>query len=283
MNEPMTEELDSGAEPNTNTQTPEGDDQGSSGAWYDKLNDPDLRGNATLKRFKTEEDAFKAHLELQKTLGADRVVWPKDENDTEGWAEVHKRLGVPESADEYNLGAVDTAEGLPEFDKGDFQARMKSANVPKAMAEKLWGEFTGMMNGIANTNSEQYQSQVKDAKANLMNEWGDAYDTNVRRGQSVIDNFSDNKADNDFLTQALASDPRGIAFLSKIGKQFSESSIEGFQDKKSFTLSPKEAEGELRKLKSSPDYRSDDARVRGQAVDRANDLLALVMAGRGNR
>ena len=86
------------------------------GHWTDGLENADLKNNPTLKKYESQEEANRGHLKLQESFGMEKQVWPKDENDTERWAEVNKRLGVPEKADGYGLKAISNPEGVELFE-----------------------------------------------------------------------------------------------------------------------------------------------------------------------
>lgn len=255
-------------------------DQSQNKAWYSGL-PADLANNPTVQKYKSAEDQVKGHLELVSKLGSDRVAWPKDANDKAGWAEVNKRLGVPEKAEGYKLPNVDMPKelGIPAFDKNTFGQMMKDINATPAQAAKLWENYTGSLIKGFNSANETYQKQVEGAKAALQQEWGEAYQTKIQRGQQVIDAFSSDAEQRDAITAMLAKEPGGLKFLASIGDKMAESSIGGFQDKKAFTLTPDEAKLELSRLKANPDYRSDSDRVRGPLVERANDLMKLAYGG----
>ncbi|MET0659134.1 MAG: hypothetical protein ABW110_13365, partial [Steroidobacteraceae bacterium] len=69
------------------------------------------------KGFKSVEDVFNWGINAEKLIGLDRagrtVVLPKDEADVEGRKAYYAKIGVPESADKYELP-------LPEGDDGSF-------------------------------------------------------------------------------------------------------------------------------------------------------------------
>lgn len=254
----------------------DGGDGGDQGNWYDKLG-PDLANNPTLQKYKSAEEAHKGHLELQKTLGSDRVPWPKDANDQAAWAEVNKRLGVPEKSDGYNLAHVKAPEGVgvEHFDRFAFQEKMHANNVRPETATALWKEHTDMLSASVAAAQEQFKTEVNNAKAKMQEQWGEAYETKIQRGQQVIDNFSNDQKQADIITASLAKDPNGMEFLAKIGDLMAESSIGGFQDKQSFTMTPKEARMELDKIMASPEYQSDNEKIRGPLVERTLELRAM--------
>jgi len=147
------------------------------GNWYDGLS-PDLKNNPTVQKYSNNEEQIKGHLALQKTLGTDRVAIPKDANDTDAWAKINGIRGVPDNAEGYKLNAVKAPEGMDkEFDRFAFQEQMKEINASPAQAQKMWENHTSMLTNGAAAASEQFKSQVEDAKAVMMQEHGEAYES----------------------------------------------------------------------------------------------------------
>jgi hypothetical protein len=249
------------------------------GNWRDSLSDPDLRNNPTLGKYKSQEEAHRGHLKLQESFGMDKVVWPKDENDTERWAEVNKRLGVPESAEGYNLEALANPEGVQLFDRADFQQKMKEAGATQKVAQNLWRVYTDQMKSAYTEANEQFQANLNNNKAALMAKYGEAYESKIQNIQRLIDTFATTEDQKNFMTSQITQDPMGSEFMIGIAEQFVESSIAGFQHKETFTLSPQEARDQLAALKAGPDYNSDNERIRQPAIDRANELMRMANPG----
>lgn len=271
----------------------EGDTSGSEGDQnHDEGNDNwrsglsvDLQNNPTLQKYNSAEDAHKAHLELQSKLGSDRVAWPKDSSDEAGWGEIDKRRGVPEKSEGYGLDAVNAPKGsgLETFDRMSFQEQMKAINASPAQAQAAWKNYTDMQIASHVASDAAFKEAVEANKAGLMQEWGEAYESNIQRGNAVIENFSATQEEKDYLTATFAKDPGGSKFLAKIGGLMAESSIGGFQEKKNFTLTPEEARIELDQIKANTDYMSDDDRVRIPLVNRSNDLMKMLNPGKPQR
>lgn len=256
------------------------DDGNEANNWTDNFSDADLRNNPTLNKYESQEAANRGHLELQKSMGMDKVAWPKDDNDSTRWAEVNKRLGVPELKDGYDLKDVANPEGVQLFDKLKFQEMMHESGATQKTAAKLWNGYTDGSKAGYDQAQKKFQDNVDANKAALMSEWGSAYEGNIEMGQRVIDTLSDSQEQNDFLTAQIAQSPHGSKFLAKIGKSFSESSIGGFQENANFTLSPKESQAELDRIKASPDYQSSDDRIRQPLIDRVLELRKMANPGR---
>lgn len=256
-----------------------GDDQNTTN-WYDSLENADLKNNPTLQKYDSAEAAHKGHLELAKSFGKDKVTWPTDENDATGWADINKRLGVPESAEGYDLKAVGNPEGVDLLNRVKFQEDMLAAGASKKVANAAWDNYSNQMKIGYSDAQAKFKAGVESASNELRQEWGEAYDSKVQMGQSVIDMLGDTQEDKDFLTVALTQNTAGIKLLAKVGEQYIEHSIGGFQEKQNFTLTPKEAREELDTIRSNSDYLSDNIKVRQPLIDRSNDLMKMIRASK---
>lgn len=115
---------------------------GATPAWYGADTN---KAVVEAKGFKSVDDVFTAYSNTEKLIGHEKagrtIVRPKDEKDVEGIKAFRSALGVPESADKYELP-------IPDGDKGEFaktaSAWMHEIGVPKEQGQKLtakWNEF----------------------------------------------------------------------------------------------------------------------------------------------
>lgn len=244
--------------------------------WYDTLDNVDLRNNPTLQKYESQEAANQGHLKLAESFGMEKQVWPKDDNDTERWAEVNGRLGVPEKAEGYDLEGVVNPEGVQLFDKARFQEMLHKHDAPKKVADGLWKDYTESMNSQYADAQTQFDANVEASKNELKQEWGEAYEGKIKGGNAVIETLAGSQEQKDALTVALAQTPDGMRFLASIHGMMKESSVGGFQVKESFTKTPAEAQTEIDTIKAGSDYRSDDIRIRQPQIDRVLDLRNMI-------
>jgi len=214
----------------------------------------DLSNSPLLQKFEDGPEGLRKQLEshanLEKMIGQDKVPIPKSPDDVEGWNRLNKALGVPDAAEGYGLPDAELPEGLKglTFDKQQFADIVHSFKLTPSQAKGLWGAYTKMSMDAYGKVLQSTQTNMTDVVNRLRGEWGDAYESNVELGQTVINKFSDDKETNDWLTSRLASDPRGVKFLAKIGNQFAENKIGEFQFKR-FSLAPDEAIAEINKIR----------------------------------
>lgn len=225
--------------------------------WYDSLSE-DLRNNPTIQKYKSQEDAHKAHLELQKIMGNEKIALPKDENDEVAIKALNKALGVPEEATGENgykfeeLEGMDGMEGM-QFGDDNFAEIMLKYNVPQSAAAGLRQEYANLLKGIKEANEKAYVEAVNQSKTDLTKEWGLAYDSKVKQAQAVMNKFAGSKENFDYINAKIGADPIALKMLAEIGANFSEGSLGDMGNPKSqFTKTPAEAKAEYDTIMNDP-------------------------------
>jgi len=239
---------------------------------------PDFANSPTMQKFPDTKEGFneatKSHLLLEKLLGYEKVPIPKGKDDTAAWALFSKAMGIPEKADGYALPDVEIPESMKgmSFDKKKFAEIVHANKLTPDAAKGLWAAYTDLQKQAYAGAVKAQQDKVTGNINQLRGEWGDAYQSKIELGQMVINKFSDNQETNDYVTATLSKDPAGIRFLAKIGEQFAENKIGEFKYQR-HSLTPEEAANEIAILKKSPEYNSEDEKIRNLAIDRMNTLI----------
>lgn len=158
--------------------------------WY-QGGDAELVGhiqNRGLDKMTPAEAAFalaKAHREAEKFVGlpTDRLLTlPKDANDADGWAKVHRALGVPADAKDYNFGELKFADGTPasqsfqDFVRNDVAAKF---GLTPAAATGVAEGIIKWMDQAASADATENQAKVEEGRAALKTNWGANYDANL--------------------------------------------------------------------------------------------------------
>lgn len=200
-------------------------------------------------------EAIKSHHNLEKLLGHEKVPIPKDEKDVEGWARFNKAMGKPDTAEGYALPDVKLPEGMEGqgYDKKAFAEQMHKMNATPAQAKGLWKAYTEMTQSVYTKAMGDFTKHMGEVTNQLRGEWGDAYEGNIQLGQLVINKFTANKEENDFVTATLSKNPLGSKFLAKIGMEFAENKLGEFAGKR-FDLTPDEIEKELNDIRNDPNH-----------------------------
>jgi len=253
-------------------------------SWKASVN-TDLRNSPLLQKFDDTPEglnkALESHVNLEKLLGHEKVPIPKDVNDTEGWNRFSKAMGIPDKAEGYKLGdpkLPDSMKGMT-IDKNKFAEVVHAHKLTPSQAQGLWKAYNDINMESYSKAMKEHEGKMVDTVNRLKGEWGDAYETNVELGQTVINKFSDDQEMNDYLTATLSQDPRGVKFLAKIGDQFAENKIGEFSMKK-FSLGPEQAMAEIQKIIKDPKHpyndRLADDKEHQAAVDYVNSLYQTV-------
>jgi hypothetical protein len=249
---------------------------------------PDISGSPLMAKFDDTVDglnkAFESHANLEKLLGHEKVPIPKDDNDVEGWNRFSKAMGIPDKAEQYGLADPQIPQGYEglNFDKNKFTEIVHAHKLTPSQAKGLWEAFTkNAMDAYGKSLESNKENMVKTVNT-LKGKWGDAYQANVEQGQMVINKFSKDQDTNDFITNALSPDPRGIEFLATIGEQFAENKVGEFAAKR-FSLVPEQAKEEWHKIVRDPEHAYNNpkasSRERQAAIDYVNSLIASANRG----
>lgn len=247
---------------------------------------PDLSKAPSLGKFEDSKaglaEVAKSYINLEKLLGHEKIPLPKGPDDVEGRAAFNKAIGVPQTAEGYNLPDVSVPKEMGDsaFDKNAFREVMHKHGLTPAQAAGLWKDYTEMSGQAFNSKMKDYTDQIDQNINALRREWGDSYAANVELGQMVINKFSGSQEMADKLTAYLSRDPDGLRFLAKIGTQFAENKVGDFKWQK-FAMSPEEAQNEVAKIKNDPNHPYNNEKATEQdhdaAVNYVNRLIAISM------
>lgn len=261
-------------------------------SWKGSLS-PDIKNSPIVQKFGDDmtglENMIKSHHELEKVFSShEKVPIPKGPDDVDGWNIFSKALGIPNKADGYGLPDAELPESMKNItmDKNKFAEIVHAYKLTPSQAKGMWTEYQRLNIDVYNRTMQEHTEAINQAINSLRGQWGDAYETNVDLGQTVINKFSEDQDMNDFITAVMMKDARGIKFLSKIGDQFAENKIGEFQMKK-FSLSPDDALEEINKIRTDPNgaYMNTNNKFSEKehqaAVDRVNHLYVIANRGKG--
>jgi len=227
----------------------------------------DLRNNPSLEKFGNVEDLAKSYLNLESKLGADKIIVPKDSNDTEAWTALNQKLGVPDSAEGYSFSDID---GVPQealtIDKGAFANVAKKHSLRPDQAEGIWADYNGAIKEALHNINQKDEELVQGVEAELRKEWGNAYDTKVELGERVIEKFANSEEEAKWMQAELGKDPRIARFLANIGSQFSENQIGDFKVK-TYTKTPDEALREIQAIEATRGKENEDPYYNESHID----------------
>lgn len=252
-------------------------------SWKSQLS-PDFANSPTMQKYTDTKEGFndsvKAHLELQKIMGYEKVPVPKGPEDKIAMDAFKKAFKIPEKPDGYGLPDVEVPPNMADlkFDKNQFSEIVHKYNLTPDQAKGIWQQYTEISKGQYAQHLKNYEEQVANAATMLRSEWGDAYKSKVELGQMVINKFSGDQETTDFVTAQLAQDPRGIKFLAKLGDQFAENKIGDFKYQR-HSLTPDEAQREIDSIRKDMNHPYNNDKLpqadRNRAIDYVNSLYAV--------
>lgn len=156
--------------------------------WRKAMAGDDEKALATLNRYASQKDFFKAHLALRQKLGEVKAPLPKDAT-PEQVAAWRKDNGIPDAPDGY-------MQGLPEglvFGEADkaaldpFLADMHKLNAPPALVQSALGSYQRAIE-LQNQRIEQADADMQAATEDeLRLEWQGDYRANMAAIDSLLD------------------------------------------------------------------------------------------------
>lgn len=194
--------------------------------WRDSLPD-DIKASPSLSKFETLEGLAKSYVNLERTLGSEKIPVPK-EGDEEGLKRAYKALGWPEKPDEYGFKAPEQApEGLnydPELDQqlaGIFHKHGLSKAQANAVRQSLIDDILakGALDSVeAGKQAEAQRLQaIQAGEQALKAEWGQAYEQRGKIAGVAINKFLSPETVAALDAAGLANNPTIVKDMYNLG------------------------------------------------------------------
>lgn len=180
------------------------------------------------KGWKGPADAVKSYTELEKTLGADRIVLPGKDAKPEDWEAVYGKLGRPAKAEDYGFKAP---QGIPE---GIYDPKFASwaqtafhrAGLSARQAQAVHDEFVKMSVEGHNARVGEIKAKGDAGEAELRKEWGGDYDKHVemaKRARKALDVSDDDLS----AIEGAIGLPKLLKMFAKLGGRMGEDTAVG--------------------------------------------------------
>ena len=163
-------------------------------SWRASITEPGLRRVA--EKFTSPAEVVKSYAALQSRLGRS-VVKPGPDAGPEELASYRRQLGVPESAEGYDL---QRPENLPEQLRSDpagevmqqdFLKAMHDAGASNAVVQKALDWYYGNVTQGLEQQTQAAAERRSEAEASLRQEWGGDHDRNLTFAQRAVTTFGD--------------------------------------------------------------------------------------------
>jgi hypothetical protein len=205
-------------------ETAETEPSGKVDGWAATLR-PDQQQHELAKRFKKNPEIFDEYLKLNEKLQRSVAV-PGEGATPEEWDEYYRKLGRPDSADEYELDGGEVVG--EEFTKW-FKQQAHATGMTKRQAESIYAklqEFTTQQ-------QEESLSATTRAREKALNtlktEYGEDFDETIAGARRIIQKFGGEEF-TQFLNEEVGGkkvgdDPRVIRTLMNIYKAVAEDKL----------------------------------------------------------
>ena len=169
-----------------------------------------------LDNFNNMEDFVKSYLHAQKLVGADKIPVPNKHATDEDWNEVFKRLGAPETPEDYKYNLKDV-----ELDQNQVQEFNKEAHklglLPR-QAESLIKFYNEMNSNNAASQEEAAAEAQLQTETELKKEFGPQFNKRLDQAKKL----AVNSLGSEFLENTYLKDGSRLGDNIKVIKAFSE-------------------------------------------------------------
>jgi len=201
--------------PPTPGSPPAGSDAGTGAPtdWRSALPE-DIRGEKSLSTFKDIGGLAKSYVESQKLIGGS-VRIPGSDAKPEEVSAFHRKLGVPEAPDKYELK---TGPWIDEPALQGFRQAAHKLGVPPAAAQGLldwYGSVWEARQGNIGEETKRVESQLKQ-------EWGAAYEKHIALAQRTVREMGGEELLTFLDDSGLGNNPALIKMLARVGSILAE-------------------------------------------------------------
>ncbi len=250
-----------------------GDAAGSTTSdWRSQL-PQELQKDATLSKFSSISSLAQSYINAQRIIGSDKVPVPGKTATEEDWKNTFVKLGLPETADKYEVKFKDGSAIPEDFTKG-FKEQAYAAGILPKQAQKMAEWFSDVNMTAAQKAAEETNKQFLQSKQNLEKEWGAGYQVKVARAIKTIEDHGGKELVDYFTKSGIGADEKFIRVLANIGdKLYAEHKIVTESGDLIGGKTPQEIDAEIKTLMSEPAYTTKGHPKHKLLVDQVSQLF----------
>jgi hypothetical protein len=232
---------------------------GGDSPWYEKPDYAETAAWAKNRGYKLDDpalvaEALRGHFNAEKLIGLDRagrtVALPKDGAPAEEWAAVYKKLGMPETANDYKLPAELSNDPVAKA----FAENMHAEGMTQKQFDKAMEFVAAQSEQIQSQQEQEYQVKAEQAVQSLRQEWGQEFELRAETSKRAVRELGISQENAMAIEKALGVDVAAKLFF-EIGKNIMEPNAEGITGGGSqFGMSKSEAVGRINTLMSDKDF-----------------------------
>jgi len=153
-------------------------------SWKEAISE-EFRNDPNISKF-TEIDALaKSYINATRMIGQDKVAVPNENSTDDQWNEVYTKLGRPESADKYTLDAKSEVAPIDETAIKTFAETSHKLGLNNKQAQGILEYYKGIMESNVQQSKIDVETSQAQAEQELRQEWGKAFDDNVKKAGSL--------------------------------------------------------------------------------------------------
>lgn len=222
--------------------------------WKESLPD-EIKQAPFMQNVDSVETLAKNYANAQKIIGADKMAIPNKNWSNEEWRQAFKKMGLPETKDEYKL--VDDPKNLTHVDEkflNSFQEKAFEKGVLPSQAKELLQWFNDYEKNETDSYIENTKEQQQKELNGLRNEWGEAYETNLSKAKAALNEFASDEDKEKIKQMGLGNSAFFIKLLSSAGDLLSEDKIIGSSSGVDPKYTPDMAQKEIDQIMSNKEH-----------------------------
>ena len=179
-----------------------------------------------LDNFNNMEDFVKSYLHAQKLVGADKIPVPNKHATDEDWNEVFKRLGAPETPEDYKYNLKDVE--LDQNQVSEFNKEAHKLGLLPKQAEGLIKFYNEMNGNIAASQEDQAAQAQLNTETELKKEFGPQFSKRLDQAKKLaVGTLGQDFLENTYLKDGsrLGDNLNVIKAFSNLADKLSEDEI----------------------------------------------------------
>ena len=182
---------------------------------FQSLIPEEYREEKSLQNFNKMDDFVKSYLHSQKMVGLDKIPVPNKHATDEDWKEVYKKLGSPETADDYKYSLPED-HAVPEDTLKSFSEEAVKLGLLPNQADGIMKYYNEVINQGVNDQTIKAEEARKVSEQELRKEFGSTFDNRITGAK----NLATATLGADFLNTTMLADGSKLGDNPQIVKAF---------------------------------------------------------------
>ena len=199
-------------------------------------------------------DVLKSYVNLERQVGADKVVLPTEGSDLADW-EGWQKLGTPENAEDYELNVPEGYEAYSQELSDWFRNTAHQMKLPASMAQGFHDRYVEHMMAQSENAQHQAADQQIAWEGELQKEYGTAFPQRVEAAKRAIREYGSPELERLLADTGLGSNPHIVRAFVNAGMALGSGPV--FKDGQTdgqFGTTPEMAMEEIAALRGHPGY-----------------------------